>query len=160
MSQRAASTGSVNFKFELNGSPGERALFAASLDDFARANHWTPAITHETQLILEEWLTNVLTHGRAGRVAATPLLVTIQISIENNAACVEICDNGVAFDPTNIPEPNLEIPVEEREIGGLGILMMRRLVAEIRHERRGEWNFLFLKKSLARPALANSKQDR
>jgi anti-sigma regulatory factor (Ser/Thr protein kinase) len=159
MSQRATSTGSGNFTFDLNGSPGERARMTAGLDEFARANHWAPAITHEVQLILEEWLTNVQTHGRALQADAKPLLIKVQISIDNNIAHLEIRDNGAAFDPASLPEPDLASAPEERQIGGLGILMIRRLVTEMRHERRGDWNILFLEKSLERSTLANSKQN-
>ena len=37
-------------------------------------------------------------------------------------------------------------PLEERPVGGLGIFLVRRLMDEVRYERRGAWNVLTLRK--------------
>ncbi len=53
---------------------------------------------------------------------------------ENNVVYLDYYDNGVQFDPTKQKEPDLTLPVEEREIGGLGIEMVRKMTSSISYE--------------------------
>jgi anti-sigma regulatory factor (Ser/Thr protein kinase) len=57
---------------------------------------------------------------------------------------VEIADDGPPFDPTTRPDPNVEAPLAEREPGGLGLMLIRRMVDQVRYRREGERNILGL----------------
>ena len=45
---------------------------------------------------------------------------------------ITIHDQGRAFDPTSVPEPDLCCPLEERPLGGLGLHLMQKLMDEVR----------------------------
>jgi anti-sigma regulatory factor (Ser/Thr protein kinase) len=52
-------------------------------------------------------------------------------------------DNGRAFDPSSVPEPNVKADLSERKIGGLGMYLMRKLMDEVFYESLPEgWNIL------------------
>ena len=57
-----------------------------------------------------------------------------------------ISDEGVPFDPTEMPEADTSLSAEERPIGGLGIFLMRELMDSINYERNDGRNTLTLKK--------------
>lgn len=59
---------------------------------------------------------------------------------------IEIIDRGIPFDPLSLPEPDIEAPPEEREIGGLGIHIMRNIMDEVSYKRDGDRNILTLTK--------------
>jgi anti-sigma regulatory factor (Ser/Thr protein kinase) len=59
---------------------------------------------------------------------------------------IEIIDWGTPFDPLLLPEPDTEAPPEEREVGGLGIHIMRNIMDEVSYEREGDRNILTLTK--------------
>lgn len=57
-----------------------------------------------------------------------------------------ISDEGMPFDPTEMPEADTSLSAEERPIGGLGIFLMRELMDSINYERNDGRNTLTLKK--------------
>ena len=60
----------------------------------------------------------------------------------------QIIDAGAAFDPTTIQETDTTLSAEERQIGGLGILLVRKLMDSINYERTDRKNILTMKKKL------------
>ena len=107
--------------------------------------------------MLEEWITNVLSYGLTH--TAHPWLA-VEISPQRDQARITIADNGVAFDPTKHPAPNLSVPAEERPIGGLGIFMIRKLCSATRYHREGEQNVFTLDKSLLLPVLTRAEEGK
>ena len=61
-------------------------------------------------------------------------------------------DDGRDFDPLSVPAPDLGAPLPGRPVGGLGIPLVRRLMDEMRHERRRGRNLLTLTKRSVREA--------
>jgi anti-sigma regulatory factor (Ser/Thr protein kinase) len=61
---------------------------------------------------------------------------------------VEIEDDGSAFNPLDIPVPNLATPLQDRDPGGLGIHLARSLMDGIHYRRVGRRNVLTLTKRI------------
>ena len=57
-----------------------------------------------------------------------------------------ISDNGVAFDPTAKAEVDTTLSAEERQIGGLGIHLVRHIMDNVEYERKDGRNILRLSK--------------
>ena len=74
--------------------------------------------------------------------------VTIEIGVENGVVSMTFIDCGIPFDPISAPSPNTELSAGEREIGGLGIHMIRCMTAEISYKRAEDKNFFTIKKRL------------
>lgn len=55
-------------------------------------------------------------------------------------------DKGLSFDPTNAPDADITIPIEERAIGGLGIFLIRSIMNEVSYQRLDGENRLTMKK--------------
>lgn len=97
----------------------------------------------ELRLVAEEVVTNVAKYGYApGAAAAMELLV----STADDAVSLEFRDEGQPFDPLAQPRPDLEAPLEERPVGGLGLTLVRALVEDARYAREGGTNVLRLVK--------------
>jgi serine/threonine-protein kinase RsbW len=107
------------------------------------------AVTWPLEVSLDEVLANVVGHGLGRRAGAR---VEVEMSLDSAAdppACeVVVTDDGPAFDPLSVAEPDLAAGVEERPIGGLGIALVRRLMDEVGYERRGGTNRLRLRRRL------------
>ena len=54
------------------------------------------------------------------------------------------CDNGIPYDPFSAPFPDTVGSAAERPIGGLGLLLVKRLMSDVRYERRAGQNVLTL----------------
>ena len=61
---------------------------------------------------------------------------------------IRFADRGTPYDPLARQDPDLSLPAEEREIGGLGIYMTKKLMDEVRYEYLDGQNILTLKKKL------------
>jgi anti-sigma regulatory factor (Ser/Thr protein kinase) len=97
----------------------------------------------ELRLVAEEVLTNIAKYAfEPGAIAAVELL----LSFTDGAAVLEFRDQGNAFDPLAQPAPDLEVPIEKRPLGGLGLTLVHALVDEARYEREGPTNVLRLVK--------------
>jgi serine/threonine-protein kinase RsbW len=93
------------------------------------------------ELAMEEALVNVIRHAYGEKVGK------IEIFFRSDGSQVEItiCDWGPPFDPlAGAPEVSIDATLEEREIGGLGVYLMRQLMDEVRYAREGTTNLLTL----------------
>ncbi|MBO4915586.1 MAG: ATP-binding protein [Oscillospiraceae bacterium] len=72
---------------------------------------------------------------------------TIQLEPENdNALTITFIDSGVPYDPLKKPDPDITLSAEERQIGGLGIYMVKKSMDDISYEYRDGQNVLKIKK--------------
>ncbi len=89
-------------------------------------------------LILEEWITNVIKYGYEKDVLSE---IEIKMDIlDNNRVNITCIDEGKAFDPTITPEPNVELELEKRNVGGLGIYFIRQALAQFKYSRINNQN--------------------
>jgi len=89
-------------------------------------------------LAVDEVATNIVTHGyaEAGREGT----VGVTIGTDQDHLTVALEDSGVAFDPTGIPKPDIEQPIDERKVGGMGIYLAIRGVDGFKYQRVGSTN--------------------
>ena len=55
-------------------------------------------------------------------------------------------DSGIPFDPLAKPDPDITLPAEKKQIGGLGIYIVKKTMDEVSYEYRDGHNYLTLKK--------------
>ena len=87
-------------------------------------------------LAIEEWATNVCRYAYPGGNGS----VWVAVRREGPTLVVELSDEGSPFDPTAAAEPDVSLPLQERSPGGLGLLLMRRMVDEVSYRRDGHRN--------------------
>ncbi len=75
--------------------------------------------------------------------------VEIRGNVENGMATFRLIDGGKPFDPLEKPDPDTLLSGEDREIGGLGIFMVKSMVDELEYEYSGGCNRLTLKKQIS-----------
>jgi serine/threonine-protein kinase RsbW len=98
-------------------------------------------------ILLEELLTNLMKYGHPDR--AEPGQAEIVLALDGSRLEIEFIDDGCAFDPLAAPPPDLDEALEDRQVGGLGIHILRSLTDEARYERRGETNVIRLVRVVA-----------
>ena len=96
-------------------------------------------------LVLEEAVANVINHAFAG--ASAPPRIAVELAIEDDDVTAEVIDNGRPFDPTAAPEPDRASPLESRDVGGLGIHLIRKMMDRVQYRRAGGENRLRLEKT-------------
>ncbi len=96
----------------------------------------------EVELALEEALVNIVSYAYdepAGKIQIRSFRDDAQ-----SRWLIQITDQGKPFDVAKASDPDIQAPLSEREIGGLGIYLIRKLMDDVSYERRGNRNILTL----------------
>lgn len=82
-------------------------------------------------------------HPQAGEAT-----VRVEILGDPGAAVLTFMDRGIPYDPLKNQDPNTGLSAEERDIGGLGIFMVKKTMDEMRYEYKDGQNILTIRKTL------------
>ena len=105
------------------------------------------------QLAVEEVCTNIVSYGYAGQTPGPMELEFWLLQKPQRALKILIHDRAPPFDPESAPEPDLEAELEDRQIGGLGWFLIKKLMDEFEYTPDTErGNRLRLIKHLGGPA--------
>lgn len=77
-------------------------------------------------------------------------IATVKVEVVENpmAVVITFIDNGMPYDPLSKKDPDTTLSAEEREIGGLGIYLVKKSMDEISYEYKDGKNILRIKKNL------------
>jgi serine/threonine-protein kinase RsbW len=92
------------------------------------------AVTHPLILAVDESLSNIIQHGYNGQ----PGTIDIEIERALDLLVVRLRDQAPPFDPTHLPDPNTQLPLNQRPVGGMGVFLTRRSVDGVTYERMPE----------------------
>jgi sigma-B regulation protein RsbU (phosphoserine phosphatase) len=127
----------------LHNDIAEVPQLSAFIDSFAEEADIDFSLVMSLQLAMEEAVVNVMQYaypeGTTGEVLITA-------SAEGDDIEFTISDSGKAFDPTAKAEVDVELGVEDRPIGGLGIHLVRQIMDSVSYERKDGKNILTLHK--------------
>lgn len=112
------------------------------LEEALQANGFSSEEILDTQLAVEEAITNVIVHGY-GR-PGEPILVSCRVS--GDRAEVSITDTAPRFDPLSVADPDTGEGIDDREIGGLGVYLIRKVMDEVSYQYEDGKNILVLTK--------------
>ena len=72
---------------------------------------------------------------------------TVRVEMEKNPAAVRItfADNGTPYNPLEQDDPDITLSADDRPIGGLGLLMVKKMMDDVCYSRDGETNVLRLR---------------
>lgn len=129
----------VTFKNQL----AEIERLGEVLTTFAEQQAWPPKFLFETNIALEELLTNVILYAYEDDGEHD---ITLRLSDNAEELVVELEDAGRAFNPLDNPDPDVTLPLEEREVGGLGIFLVRKFMTDLVYQRAEGKNRMGLKK--------------
>jgi anti-anti-sigma factor len=82
----------------------------------------------EVQLAVDEAVTNIVQYAYVDGGAAS---ISLTCEVTDQGLLLTIHDTGKAFDPSAIPAPDLSSSIDEREAGGLGMYLMRKLMDQV-----------------------------
>ena len=97
-------------------------------------------------LATEEIFVNIANYAYAPKLGKVN--VRVEVSDDPIAVAITFMDNGRPFDPTKRADPNVSLSAEERDIGGLGIFMTKKVMDDVKYEYSDGKNILTLKKGI------------
>jgi anti-sigma regulatory factor (Ser/Thr protein kinase) len=121
-----------SFALRVAASPAGIRLAADALDRF-RADHGFRDLTAwPLQVALDEILSNIVRHAGAG---PTEAIIDVTVELRNDTLEMTVSDDGPAFNPLQLPEPDVTAALEERRPGGLGVHLVRKLMDHVEYRR-------------------------
>lgn len=112
---------------------------------FAERHGVSEAVRHDMYVAVEELVSNVLRHG--GQPGLRPR-ITVTALLTASRLYLTVADNAPAFDPTNVPPPDLDTPLAERDLGGLGLHFVKSLMDGVHYRRQNGRNHVRLTRRL------------
>ena len=104
-----------------------------------------PDVTFNLNLVLEEAVVNIINYAYPKEEHQT---IYLSARLRNGSIVLVLTDTGKEFDPTMVPEADITLSADERQIGGLGIFLIRQIMNEVKYERIEGKNVLTLEKKL------------
>ena len=113
------------------------------VDRFAARQDVPEVARRALMLALEESLANIISHGYTDQNDHN---IHIAVETGEQEVRLEVTDSGVPFDLRTLQAPDLSQSIEERQMGGLGVLLIRKMMDEVDYRRDGDFNRLRLVK--------------
>ncbi|MBQ9930765.1 MAG: ATP-binding protein [Firmicutes bacterium] len=103
-------------------------------------------IQMQIDIAIDELFSNIAHYAYNPDVG--PATVRVEVAEDPLSVIITFIDKGIPYDPLAKEDPNTGLPAEEREIGGLGIYMVKKTMDDISYEYKDGQNILRVKKNL------------
>ena len=110
-------------------------------DDFSLS----PEVAFNLNLVLEEAVVNIINYAYPKEEHER---IYLSAKLNEGSIVLVLTDTGKEFDLTMAPDVDITLSADEREIGGLGIFLIRQIMNEVKYERIDGKNVLTLEKRL------------
>ena len=134
-----------NKHFVIENRIEELSALAEKIDDLAEEWELSQALVMNINLVIEEAISNIIFYAFTDNDKHE---IKISVSLNDNMLIIKITDDGIPFNPLAQKQPDINLPAEERPVGGLGIFLISQIMDDMHYARRKNQNILTLNKSI------------
>jgi len=120
------------FKAKYPATHDGLAQLLAEFDQLTPSSRWGDQLAFACRLTLEELVINAINHGGQSK---TDRWVAVSMFERADSLAVVVEDPGRPFDPTQRSSPDLNASLDDREPGGLGVMLIKNLVHSLQYRR-------------------------
>jgi len=132
-------TGGPKLELTIPNSLSENARVKEHFDTFA-AHYGIPDKTRlKMHVVIDELLMNIISYAYLDDGKHD---IGFKVELSADRLKVSMVDDGIPFNPLGIETPDTELSIEEREIGGLGIHLIRKMMDRVSYRRRIDKNVI------------------
>ncbi|MCZ6860269.1 MAG: SpoIIE family protein phosphatase [Alphaproteobacteria bacterium] len=139
----SGTTGKAELQIVIENELSEIAKIIGAFEEFAGEHGIPMPITMKFNIVFDELLNNVISYAYRDEEEHE---ISIRIKLVADRLTVTIADDGVPFNPLSAKTPDTKSSLEDRDISGLGIHLVRELVDDVSYHRRIDKNVLTLAK--------------
>lgn len=126
----------------IDASHGQLKRVEKAIDEMAKRRKWPEELVFKVKLVAEEMGLNIIDHGYGNDDSKE---LEFRLTAVDDSVTMEFIDEARPFDPlTETPLPDIDAGVGERDIGGLGVYLVREMMDEVCYAREGNRNRLTL----------------
>lgn len=131
----------------LKNDLSEIETMVVAVEEFGQEHALPLRIVFDMNLVLEEVITNIMSYGYKDELEH---YIKVDVFWENNLLTLIVTDDGEPFNPLAKASPDLDIPLEERAVGGLGIYFVKQKMDEVVYKWEHGHNVLLMNKEYAK----------
>lgn len=113
------------------------------LEVFVKSNNLSSQVLFALNLSIEEILTNVITYGFED---SSEHFILLRLEKGDGLINIKIEDDGKPFNPLDYDDPDPDKPLEDREMGGLGIFLVKNYMDDLQYQREENKNLISMTK--------------
>jgi anti-sigma regulatory factor (Ser/Thr protein kinase) len=132
-------------KMTLRNDVSEVARVLDAMETFGEEHGLPAKKIFQFNLALDELITNIVSYGFA---EGDESRIELSVSLQDGLVSAELVDNGKAFNPVDAALPELGEGIEDREVGGLGLRLVRTYMDRLDYQRDGALNRLRLQMNM------------
>jgi sigma-B regulation protein RsbU (phosphoserine phosphatase) len=134
-----------NIELTLTNQLSEIDRINDSFNEFAESAEIPMGVSLKINMVFDELLNNIISYAYEDQNAHD---IRIRVDLISTRLVITIEDDGVPFNPFMRAEPDTDASLEDREIGGLGIHLVKKVMSEVSYKRHFDRNRLTLIKQL------------
>ena len=108
-----------------------------------------PKVKRQIKLCVEELYMNITHYAYNPNTGPASIAVDVVNDREPTRIVISFTDEGIPYDPLAKEDPDLELGLDERPVGGLGIYLVKNTMDKIEYERKDDRNILTIEKDFA-----------
>ena len=132
-------------ELKLKNQVGELERVNRFIEEIADELGLSIELRMDLNLVIEEMVSNVIFYAYPKDVEGE---IELEAEYDGNELCFVLSDSGKEFDPTQKEDANPDINPTEREIGGMGIYIVKNIMNEVSYQRLEGKNLLTMKKNI------------
>ena len=133
------------YEFELKNDLSELKILNRHLTDWGSGIGLQSDSILRINICLDELFTNIVSYGFRDDLEH---IIKFSVNADDNLLQINIEDDGIPFNPLEKIDPDFPENVESAKIGGLGILIIRKLMDNVSYERKQNKNKLTMRKNI------------
>ena len=137
--------GTQRYNFELKNDLSELKALHQHLNDWGERIGLPADAVPRIIICLDELFTNIVSYGFDDDLAH---IIKFTLNGNKDLVVIDIEDNGIPFNPLDKVDPDFPENVESAKIGGLGIMIIRKLMDSVSYERKEGKNRLTMRKKI------------
>jgi len=100
----------------------------------------------QIDVAIDEWMANIASYAYGNGVGE--VTVRFDFQPDDRTVVLTFIDSGVPYDPLAKPDPDVTLSVDKREVGGLGIFLVKKTMDDMTYARRDGHNVLTIRKRI------------
>ena len=129
----------------IGNKPSELKRVAGFVDEIGKELGLDGELLMNLNLVLEEMVSNIIFYAHPQQ---TDDYIGLKAESDGKEITLTLADHGIEFDPTKKGNLNTDVNPAEREIGGMGIFIVKNIMNQVVYQRLNGQNMVVMKKKI------------